>query len=167
LGLCCVILLVMDRSSTANDAADLRRGIDYVGVTVCFVVHDGNGKIMLHKRGKQARDENGRWDIGGGALEMHETFEQAVRRELKEEFLADALEVKYVHTYEGHREHKGEKTHWVAVMHAVKVDPSTVKNGEPHKIEEIGWFGLNDLPEPLHSMFPAAKPHIIKHGLIK
>ena len=28
-----------------------------------------------------------------------------------------------------------------------------VKNNEPEKIEEIGWFFLNNLPEPLHSGF--------------
>ena len=47
----------------------------------------------------------------------------------------------------------GVKTHWVAIPFFVKVDPRVVKNNEPHKIEEIGWFTIDNLPEPLHSGF--------------
>ena len=45
------------------------------------------------------------------------------------------------------------KAHWVAIPFFVKVDPRVVKNNEPHKIEEIGWFTIDNLPEPLHSGF--------------
>jgi hypothetical protein len=31
------------------------------------------------------------------------------------------------------------------------VDPTKVKNNEPEKIDEIGWFSLDKLPSPLHS----------------
>lgn len=56
----------------ADTTKDHRRGIDHIGVSVSFIIHDGNGNIMLHKRGQQARDEQGRWDVGGGALEFDE-----------------------------------------------------------------------------------------------
>jgi len=48
---------------------------------------------------------------------------------------------------------EGMKTHWVAVPFFVKVNPDEVKNNEPHKIEEFGWFKLDNLPQPLHSGF--------------
>ncbi len=35
----------------------------------------------------------------------------------------------------------------------MKVDPKEAKNNEPHKIDEIGWFTLDGLPQPLHSGF--------------
>lgn len=157
----------MNKVKLADAVLNMRRGFDHIGVSVPIVIHDGNGKILLHKRSKNARDEHGRWDLGGGAVELHEKFEDAVRRELMEEFGAEALEVEFIHMYEAHREHNGEPTHWIAVMHAAKVDPATVIIGEPDKIDEIGWFGLDDLPDPLHSMFPVAKPHIIEAGLIR
>ena len=50
-----------------------------------------------------------------------------------------------------HREHNGTKTHWIALDHKVLVDRGKVKNGEPHKFDEIGWFKLDNLPSPLHS----------------
>lgn len=50
----------------SNESKDLRRGIDHVGVSASFVVHDGKGRVLLQKRGAGARDENGRRDVGGG-----------------------------------------------------------------------------------------------------
>lgn len=41
----------------AKNNVDLRRGIDHIGVTACFVIHDGNGNVLLHKRGPGARVE--------------------------------------------------------------------------------------------------------------
>lgn len=133
--------------------ADSRRGIDHIGVSASFVVHDGQGQILLQKRGPKARDEQGRWDIGGGAIEFGETVEEAVRREIREELCCEVLEVAFLTVYDAHREHDGHKTHWIAIIYAVKVDPSTVRIGEPHKIEQIGWFTANNLPSPLHSQF--------------
>lgn len=40
------------------------KGIDYIGITCIFFCHDGNGKILMHKRSKNCRDEIGNWDIG-------------------------------------------------------------------------------------------------------
>lgn len=151
----------------ADDTTDLRRGVDHIGVTVCALVHDGNGRLLLMKRGPKARDENGRWDIVGGALEFGEKLEDAIKREIMEEICSDALEIEYVHSYEAHREHNGQPTHWIAMVHAVKVDPATVKIGEPHKISELGWFNLHNLPEPRHSMFHQALHAAKKIDIIK
>ena len=143
----------MSKVKVAADKVDLRRGVDHIGVSVCFVVHDGKGNILLQKRGQGARDERGNWDVGGGAIEFGETLEEAVLRELKEELLTTPKEVDFIHAYEAHRVHEGTPTHWIALLHAVKVDPKQVKIGEPHKIDEIGWFNSKILPNPLHSQF--------------
>jgi ADP-ribose pyrophosphatase YjhB (NUDIX family) len=151
----------------ADIAKDHRRGIDHIGVSVSFIIHDGNGNIMLHKRGQQARDEQGRWDVGGGALEFGESIDDAIRRELKEEFCVDAIDIEFLTAYEAHREHNGTPTHWIALLHAVKVDPSHVQNGEPHKIDEIGWFTSENLPSPLHSQFEKGFGAALAAGVVK
>lgn len=140
----------------ADGIDDLRRGIDHIGVSVCGIIHDGKGNVLLMKRGLKARDERGRWDICGGALEFGESIDEALRREIKEELCADALDIEFLNVYDAHREHEGSKTHWIALVHAVLVDPKAVKNGEPHKIAELGWFTTKNLPSPLHSQFPKA-----------
>jgi 8-oxo-dGTP pyrophosphatase MutT (NUDIX family) len=151
-----------------DDVKDTRRGIDYIGVSASFVIHDGEGRVLLQKRGSQARDEQGRWDVGGGAIEFGEPLDDAVRREIKEELLTDPLEVKFLTTYDAHRRlPDGTPTHWIAVMHAVKVDPQTVGIGEPHKIDELGWFYSHSLPAPLHSQFWKSYQIALDRGIVK
>ena len=50
-----------------------------------------------------------------------------------------------------HRKQGKVKTHWIALDFLVKVDRLKAKNGEPRKIDEIGWFTLGNLPSPLQS----------------
>lgn len=59
----------------ADNKTDLKRGIYHIGVTINFLVHDGNGKLLLQKRSINCRDEHGKWDIGGGAVEFGETLD--------------------------------------------------------------------------------------------
>lgn len=132
---------------------DHRRGIDHIGVGIVAVVHNGNGQILLMKRGLKARDEQGRWDVCGGAIEFGETIDQAVRREVLEELSTEPIDIVFLSAYDAHREHEGRKTHWVQIVHAVQVDPSKVSVGEPHKIDELRWFDIDAMPEPLHSQF--------------
>ena len=86
---------IIPMTQVADDHIDLRRGIDHIGVTVCVLVHDGEGNLLLMKRGPKARDENGRWDIVGGALEFGEKITDAVKREMAEELCTDPEEVEY------------------------------------------------------------------------
>jgi 8-oxo-dGTP diphosphatase len=129
----------------------LKAGIDYTGISIVFVCHDGKGNIVLQKRSAQARDEQGRWDCGGGKLELHLTPEETLRAEIKEEYCADVLDFTFIGYRDVHREQNGITTHWLALDFSVLVDREQVKNGEPHKFDEIGWFTLDTLPSPLHS----------------
>jgi len=146
---------------------DAKRGVNFIGVTVPFVVHDGKGKALLQKRSQNCRDEQGRWDVGGGAVEFGESFEAAVRREIQEELCADAKNIEFLAVFDAHRIANGKPTHWVAVAHAAKVDPKQVKIGDADRIDKIKWFNLNNLPSPLHSQIfrtldPAKKAGIVK-----
>src|SRR3989338_5520024 len=74
----------------------LRKGVEHIGVTCVFFCHDGHGKFVLGKRSQNCRDEQGKWDNGGGALHFGENFEEAIRREVKEEYCADAKEIQFL-----------------------------------------------------------------------
>lgn len=134
-----------------NSPQDLKRGVDYIGVGCVFFCHDGNGKFLFNKRSNKCRDEVGRWDNGGGSLEFGETPEQGVIREVKEEYCADVLEMEFGGVKSIMRENDSMPTHWVQFVFLVRVDPSQVKIGDPEKMEAIGWFELDNLPQPLHS----------------
>jgi ADP-ribose pyrophosphatase YjhB (NUDIX family) len=144
-----------------------RRGFDFIGVSAVALVHDGNGKLLLQKRGEQARDERGHWDLCGGAIEFGHTIEDTIRRELAEELCTEPVHMELLTAYDAHRTIDGRDTHWVAVVYAVQVDASTVKIGEPHKIAELGWFTSDNLPAPRHSQFEKSLVAARARGIIK
>ncbi|MEV6305214.1 NUDIX domain-containing protein [Actinoplanes sp. NPDC051861] len=120
-------------------------------VSCVFVCHDGAGRILLARRSRAARDEPGAWDCGAGALEFGESFEDAVRREVAEEYSVTPREI----TQLGVRNVIRPESHWVAIVFAVRVDPEAARIGEPHKFDELGWFSPGDLPAPVHSQLAA------------
>jgi 8-oxo-dGTP pyrophosphatase MutT (NUDIX family) len=119
-------------------------------VSCVFICHDGNGRFVLARRGSSARDEPGTWDTGAGGIEFGETFEQAVTREVGEEYATTPLAIQNIGIRNVLRGNP-VTSHWIAILFAVRVDPETVKIGEPHKFNELGWFTFDTLPSPLHS----------------
>jgi 8-oxo-dGTP diphosphatase len=130
------------------------KGKEFIGNGVVYFCHDGKGNFLMHKRSAQARDEHGKWDIGAGSLELGETAEATLRREIKEEYNCDVLNFELLGYRDIFREQDGKPTHWLALDFKVLVDPAQVKNGEPHKFETVAWFTNDSLPEQQHSQLP-------------
>lgn len=128
----------------------MKPGVDFIGVSVSFFCHDGE-YFLLHKRSNKCRDEIGRWDFGGGQLEVGERLEEAVVREVKEEYGVVGKIEKQLPAHSLLRQENGVKTHWLIITFIVQVDRKKVKNNDPEKIAELGWFKLNNLPKPLHT----------------
>lgn len=53
-------------------------------VVAAFIKKDG--KILIAKRSTGNKDVIGKWEFPGGKVEENETEEQAIEREIKEEF---------------------------------------------------------------------------------
>lgn len=123
----------------------MKKGIDYIGVGVGAVIYNADNRIFLAKRGKEARNESGKWEFPGGAVEFGEELERALCREVKEEYGFE-IEVHGLLDVVNHLI-PDEKQHWVSPSFIC-----TVKHGlpcirEPHKCDEIGWFALDRIPE--------------------
>jgi len=129
----------------------MKAGIDFIGITTPFFCHDGHGNFILHKRSNQCRDERGFWDVGGGKLEFGQTLEESVLREVKEEYGCAGIIQNQLPPYTLLRTHQGIKTHWIAIPFLILINPKRIKNNDPYKIDEIGWFKLSNLPYPLHT----------------
>jgi ADP-ribose pyrophosphatase YjhB (NUDIX family) len=135
---------------------DLRqhKGVSFVGVSVAVFVYNDQGKILLLKRGKKARDENGRWAPVAGGLKHGESLDAALSRELKEECRAAPISTDFLGYLDVFRtSDEGLPTHWLCMCFAVKVDPALVEIGEPEATEDLDWFSIEALPTPLHSQF--------------
>ena len=66
---------------------------DIVKVTAAILVKDN--KIIIAKRGPDDRLAN-KWEFPGGKIEIHETPEQCLKREMKEEFDIDVSVGEYL-----------------------------------------------------------------------
>ena len=131
------------------------KGVSFVGIATCFFCHDGQGNFVLAKRSNKARDEQGTWEVGGGGLKAGVAVEENIKREVKEEYGADALNLEFL----GYRDifrklDDGTPTHWLGLDFAVLVNRNEVKNNEPDMFDEVEWFTFKDLPSPLHSQVP-------------
>lgn len=126
----------------------MKAGIDYVGVSVGALIFNGQGEILLLKRSKNAKNERGKWEAPGGAVEFWEKRENALKREIKEELGVDVEIVDLIHVVDEMLEK--DKQHWVGTSYIVKIKgKKKPKIIEPHKHDAIGWFDINNLPSPL------------------
>ena len=132
----------------------MKKGEDYIAVGVVYYCHDGQGNFLMSKRSINCRDEHGAWDPGGGGIELHDTVENTLRKEIKEEYCTEVLNFEFLGYRDVRRINNGKPTHWIALDFKVLVDRSKVKNGEPHKFDDLQWFTLDNLPSPLHSQMP-------------
>lgn len=129
----------------------MKPGRDHIGISIVYFCHDGQGNFVMAKRSQNARDEKGKWDTGGGAMEFGHTVEETLKKEIKEEYSTDVLAFDFLGYRDVHRAHEGERTHWVALDFKVLVDKKKVKIGEPHKFDDLQWFRLGNIPENLYS----------------
>lgn len=130
------------------------QGVNFVGVATVYFCHDGKGNFIMAKRSDKARDENDRWDIGGGGLDFDFSVEETLRKEIKEEYCTEVKSYEFLGYRDVFRENKGKKTHWITLDFKVLIDAQKVELGEPDKFTDLQWFKLNQLPTDLHSQLP-------------
>lgn len=129
-------------------------GKDHVGVNCAFVCHDGRGRVLLHQRGADARDQRGLWDSGSGELEFAEGFRDCVIREVREELGVEPLEIIQVGVANNILGGPGRRRHWVTIQFAVRVDPQAAMRPEAGKLRDLSWFDRGSVPEAAHPALP-------------
>lgn len=123
----------------------MKKGIDYIGVGVGAVIQNEDGAVFLALRGRDAGNERHKWEFPGGSVEFGETLEQALVREIQEEFDMTVAVQRLLDVVD----HiiPAEKQHWVSPTFLCRIVRGSPRIREPHKCDRIGWFGLNEIPE--------------------
>jgi 8-oxo-dGTP diphosphatase len=125
----------------------MKKGIDYIGVGVGAVIMNVEGKIFLAKRGGEARNERYKWEFPGGSVEFGERLEDALVREVMEEYGFE-IEVQKLLDVVDHIIPE-EKQHWVSPTFLCRFKKGAPHIREPHKCDAIEWFQLDGIPEDL------------------
>ncbi|MEV4342880.1 NUDIX domain-containing protein [Actinoplanes sp. NPDC049596] len=114
------------------------------------VVQDEHGRVLLMRRNGE-----GTWGLPGGGVEAGETWEQAARRECREEtgWEIDLLGLLGIYSdpaTQVHRYPDGRVVHCVGVVFLAS--PLSLVATPDGEAAELGWFPLDRLPEPLFAL---------------
>lgn len=109
------------------------------------VIIEKDGKILMGKRNVKHKHGQGTWCAPGGEIEHGESFENAVRREVKEETNARVKNINFLGVTNDifKKEGKHYITLWFRADHASGVIKST------KELQHVGWYPTEQLPKPL------------------
>jgi 8-oxo-dGTP diphosphatase len=130
-------------------------GIDFPGLGVGLAILR-DGKLLLCKRMKAP--EAGHWNIVGGKVDHMEPAEQAARREAEEETGLMIGAIEFVAWSEQRIE--ADRQHWVSLLYKTTDIQGEPQLTEPDKLSAIGFFALDDLPQPLSAFTQALLPYL-------
>lgn len=130
------------RAFMKRSAPTVTVGRDVVGVGVGALIVNEHNQVLLSLRGPKAKNEVGKWEIPGGAVEFGETFEEALRREIKEEIGVDIAVGEMLQLCDHILPEEGQ--HWVAPTYFCTIQSGTPENLEPGKCDQLGWFSLEE-----------------------
>jgi len=115
-----------------------------VHVGVCVRVSDDDGRMLLMRR--RGSHGAGTWACPGGHVEQPETPEETAARECREELGIEVRDLEITGwTWDRHPEGFVGATLWLEAADW-SGEPKIM---EPEKCDEVGFFHLDDLPEPL------------------
>lgn len=120
----------------------MKKGVDYIGVGVGAAI-EHKGTYLLGKRGPNARNEAGKWEFPGGAVEFGDTVQDTIVREVKEEHDIEIEVVQLLGVADHILEKEGQ--HWVSPTFLCRLISGDAKIMEPDKCEKIGWFTIDEI----------------------
>jgi len=132
-------------------------GTDFPGVGAGLVIMRDR-KVLLYKRVKPP--EAGHWSIVGGKVDHMESAAIAAKREAEEETGLSIGDVEFLCISEQILPLDGH--HWLSLIYTagdVKGEPSLT---EPDKLSDLGWFDIDDAPQPLSLFAQDAFRHLRK-----
>lgn len=65
-------------------------------ITVVAALIEKEGKYLIARRSTGSSDLLGKWEFPGGKVEQYETEENAIEREIKEEFEMDIMAIRFL-----------------------------------------------------------------------
>ena len=123
----------------------MRPGVDAPGVGCGLVIQRADGRVLLYRRVRPP--EAGFWNIVGGKVDLMERSSDAARREAEEETGLTIGGADFLCLSEEILPADGQ--HWISLIYLACDVRGEPRLTEPDKLSDMGWFALDDLPQPL------------------
>lgn len=142
--------------------SDIRKKVGHDPVFMpsagCAIIQ--NNKVLLQKR-----EDNGKWALHGGALDLGETFEEALIREVKEELNITVINPELIDIYSGEEVHmfypNKDEIYGISAVYLVRDYIGELKQDDS-EVAELKWFDINNIPKDIHKPDRKAIIEIIK-----
>lgn len=106
-----------------------------------IMVEDDRGRVLLQKRSQAMQAWPGYWDnSAAGHVDDGESYEQAAKRELKEEIGLDGCELEEIFYYRTTSTYKKLKLNRFNKLFLVIVPGNTKFEVQESEVEEVKWF---------------------------
>jgi mutator protein MutT len=109
------------------------------------IIENTDGKILV---GKRIGSHAPKYSIPGGKLKLGETFEHAIKREVKEETSLALENLKVICVTNDLETYQQDGVHYISVILFTRTFKGEPKIMEPDKCEEWLWCDPKDLPKP-------------------
>ena len=133
----------------------MKPGTHFPGVGSGLVI-ERDGKVLLYKRVNPP--EAGHWNIVGGKVDHMEPAAIAAKREAEEETGLSIGGVEFLCTSEQIIPSDGQ--HWLSLIYVARDVTGEPALTEPDKLSEMGWFDINQAPQPLSLFAQDAFRHL-------
>ena len=120
-----------------------------IGAGCGVMVFNNRNQLLLGLRNSDVnladseKHEEGTWTMPGGNIEYGETFEEAAKREAREEASIEISDIDVICV----QTDKNEHAHYVSVGMVARSFTGTPQVMEPDQIIEWQWFDLDKLPK--------------------
>ena len=115
--------------------------------TAAFIIRDGN--LLVAKRGKEPA--KGTLDLPGGFVDMDETVEEGMSREIREETGLEALSMNYLFSIPNLYEYSGMIIHTIDMFYRVEVDADAVPHADDDAAS-LQWVPLSEVQPALFGL---------------
>ncbi len=126
-----------------------------MATAVTCIIDDKEKGILFEKR-----SDNGLWCVPGGAIELEETLEEALKREVKEETNLDIKNPNFFSVQSGvHIIYPNQdEVYYTDVVYVVNEYDGELKHDEESL--ELCWFPIKQLPD---NIIPIQKEYLKKY----